>query len=241
MSSNGGSKPFVLRPSSVLAVYAHPDDADIACGGSLARWSAEGADVHLVIVTDGEKGSLDQSADPVHLATLRVGEVQRAAEALGVRSIEHLAIPDGDVPEQPWLLGALVERVRRHQPDVVLGHDPTAIFFGSVYVNHRDHRATGWALLDAVAPAAAMPLYFPEAGAPHRVPHVLLSGSLEPDAVVDITSSLDAKIAAVAEHQSQLSGDPEWVAETVRQRAKEAGRLAGVAFGEGFRHLELGG
>ena len=240
MTTSSGSKPLELRPSSVLAVYAHPDDADIACGGSLARWASEGASVRLVIVTDGGKGSLNPSDSPAEIAQRRVGEVRRAAEALGVESVEHLAIPDGDVPEQPWLLGAFVERVRRYQPDVVLGHDPTAIYFGNVYVNHRDHRASGWALLDAVAPASAMPLYFPEAGPPHRVPHVLLSGTLAPDAVVDVTNHIEAKVAAVAEHESQLSGDPGWVAETVRQRAAETGRSVGVRFGEGFRHLELG-
>ena len=79
----------------------------------------------------------------------------------------------------------------------MLGPDPTATFFGEVYVNHRDHRETGWALLDAVAPAAAMPLYFPEQGPPHQVSVLLLSGTHEPDVVVDVSRTIDIKVKAV--------------------------------------------
>ena len=113
------------------------------------------------------------------------------------------------------------------------------LFFGGVYVNHRDHRGTGMALLDAVAPACAMPLYFPEAGPAHRVPTLLLSGTLAPDAYVDISATIADKLAAVGAHRSQLDDDHAWVARTVRARAEEDGRLAGVLLAEGFRLLEL--
>ena len=94
----------------------------------------------------------------------------------------------------------------RLKPEVVLGPDPTATFFGEVYVNHRDHRETGWALLDAVAPAAAMPLYFPEQGPPHQVSVLLLSGTHEPDVVVDVSRTIDTKVKAMLAHASQLGG-----------------------------------
>ena len=241
MTSAGSPRLFGTAPSCVLGVYAHPDDADVACGGALARWASEGADVHLVVLTDGGKGTSDPSAVPHELAATRMAEVERAASALGLASVVHLAIPDGEVPEQRELLGSLVKLIRSLRPEVVLGHDPAAVYFGNVYVNHRDHRAAGWALLDAVAPACAMPLYFPEAGAAHRVSHVLLSGTLEPDTFVDITGSINAKVAAVREHKSQLDDDPEWVSKTVRRRAEDDGRLVGVRYAEGFRHLELDG
>jgi len=239
--SASAARLFSTSPRCVLGVYAHPDDADVACGGALARWAAEGAEAHLVVLTDGGKGTADPSAAPSELAATRLTEVERASSALGLASVVHLAIPDGEVPEQAGLLGALVALIRKLRPQVVLGHDPTAVFFGNVYVNHRDHRAAGWALLDAVAPACAMPLYFPDAGVAHRVSHVLLSGTLEPDTFVDITGSIDAKVAAVREHQSQLDDDPEWVSKTVRRRAEDDGRVVGVRYAEGFRHLELDG
>ena len=130
--------------------------------------------------------------------------------------------------------------IRRVRPDVVLGHDPTAVFFGQAYFNHRDHRMAGWALMDALSPAAALPHYFPDAGPPHQVGAVYLSGTLEPDTWVDITATIDVKAKAVECHQSQFAGADGWAGDVVRQRAEEEGHRAGTAFAEGFRGLQLG-
>ena len=195
--------------------------------------------MHLVLLADGGKGTSDPAVDPSALARLRSEEVAAAADVLGIRSVEILGIPDGEVPEQLDLIERLVTRIRTLRPSCVLGHDPTAVFFGSVYVNHRDHRAAGWALLDAVTPAASQPHYFPQAGAPHRVSDILLSGTLEVDAVIDVSTTIDRKVEAVVAHGSQLPGDHAWIRSSVRQRAQEVGRSAGVPFAEGFRHLVL--
>lgn len=239
MTKHGDGRLLDLRPARVLAVYSHPDDADVACGGTLATWAARGVEVSLLLLCDGGKGTIDSTVTPAVLAAIRAQEVAAAATEIGVSAVEMLNIPDGEVDQDGTLTGELVRRIRSLRPDVVLGHDPTATFFGSVYVNHRDHRAAGWALLDAVAPAAAMPHYFPECGPAHRVPDILLSGTLEADAFIDITSGLDAKVRAVMAHESQLIGDPNWVAASVRTRAEVDGRGVGVGAAEGFRHLEL--
>ena len=97
------------------------------------------------------------------------------------------------------------------------------MFFGQDYFNHRDHRITGFAALDAVAPAAAMPLYFPEAGPAHQVSTVLLSGTLEPDVWVDISATVDRKGEAVGCHRSQFPDGGEWAATAVRLAAEDAG------------------
>jgi len=130
--------------------------------------------------------------------------------------------------------------VRALRPAVVCGHDPTAVFFGQEYFNHRDHRIAGAALLDAVAPAAALPHYFPGSGPPHQVPTVLLSATLEPDQWVDISDTIETKAAAVECHRTQFAGQDGWAGEAVRRRAAEEGRRAGVAYAEGFRRLTLG-
>ena len=122
---------------------------------------------------------------------------------------------------------------------VVVGPDPTAVFFGDSYVNHRDHREVGWAVLDAVAPAASSPLYFPDQGPPHQVGGVLLSGTLEPDAWVDVTATIEQKITAVACHESRLGGDPDLVRQLLRARTAESGVHAGVAHAEGYRRLRF--
>ena len=230
---------FAEVPERVLAVYAHPDDADVACGATLARWADAGSEVHLLLLADGGKGTSDPAVEPADLAATRALEVAAAVDVLGLATVEILGIADGEVPEQLDLIETLVQRIRNLRPSCVLGHDPTAVFFGSVYVNHRDHRAAGWALLDAVSPSAAQPHYFPDSGPPHRVNDVLLSGTLEADTYVDVSSTIDRKVDAVTAHGSQLPGDHEWIRSSVRQRAAEVGRAAGVAFAEGFRHLVL--
>jgi LmbE family N-acetylglucosaminyl deacetylase len=148
---------------------------------------------------------------------------------------------DGELTDDAVLRGQLVASVRRFRPDVVLCPDPTAIFFGHEYFNHRDHRVTGMAALDAVSPAASLPHYFPEAGPAHQVATVLLSGTLEPDIWVDISGTVDVKGEAVGCHRSQFPDGVEWASTAVRLSAEDAGRRAGVAFAEGFRSLRLGG
>ncbi len=227
-------------PRGVLAVYAHPDDADIGCGGALARWAAAGSAVHLVVCTDGGKGTTDPDVDPKTLVDERAGELQASSALIGLTSVVNLGFPDGELTDSEEFRGLLVERVRALRPEVVCGHDPTALFFGDTYVNHRDHRILGSAVLDAVAPAAALPHYFPEAGQAHQVTTVLLSGTLQPDEWVDVSDTIERKAAAVECHRSQLAGERGWAGDAVRRRAADEGRRAGVAYAEGFRRLNLG-
>lgn len=226
-------------PERAVAVYAHPDDADVSCGGTLARWASAGAHIHLVVCTRGEKGSPEPGTSATQLAEVRTGEVTAAAEALGIVSHELLGYPDGDIENTPDLRGRLVEIVRRERPVAVVCPDPTAVFFGQHYYNHRDHRVVGYATLDAVSPAAAQPLYFPDAGPAHQVATVFLSGTLEPDVWIDISSTLDRKEHALLCHSSQLGESGEWLRTVVRERAEQGGRAAGVVYAEGFRRLQL--
>jgi len=226
-------------PASALAVYAHPDDPEVSCGGTLARWAEAGCRVEVVLCASGDKGSSDPAIGGAELAARRAGEVERAGQALGVGAHHLLGHPDGELDERV-LTGELVGLIRSSRPEVVVCPDPTAVFFGEHYFNHRDHRCVGWAALDAVAPAASQPRYFPEAGPPHRVQSVYLSGTLAPDVWVDITASVERKARALMCHESQLGEPGEWLRSVVRQRAEEAGRQAGVAYAEGFRRLRLG-
>jgi LmbE family N-acetylglucosaminyl deacetylase len=228
-------------PGVVLAVYAHPDDADVACGGSLSRWAKAGSAVHLVVCTDGGKGSFNPKAVPKKLAAERAGELEASSAIIGLTSVTNLGLPDGELVDSDEFRRTLVAHVRQLRPDVVCGHDPSALFFGQEYFNHRDHRIAGTALLDAVSPAAALPLYFPDAGPPHQVATVLLSGTLEPDVWVDVTDTIECKAAAVECHRTQFADAEGWAGEAVRRRAEEEGRRAGTPFAEGFRRLTLSG
>ena len=225
-------------PARALAVFAHPDDPEVGCGGTLARWAAGGCEVHLVIANRGDKGSADPATDPDELAARRAHEVARAAEVLGLAGTEHLGYPDGEIDNDAVLRERLIEVIRRLCPDALVAPDPTAVFFGESYVNHRDHRQLGWAVLDALVPAAS-PLYVPSAGPAHQVGLVLLAGTLEADAWVEIGDVLDRKVAAVSCHQSRLGEDPRLIAELLEHRAAEEGRRAGVSHAEAFRRLRF--
>ncbi|HET6951062.1 MAG TPA: PIG-L deacetylase family protein [Acidimicrobiales bacterium] len=227
-------------PARAMAVYAHPDDPEVSCAGTLAHWAARGADVRLVVVNAGDKGSHDPATDPAVLTRRRAREVHAAAEVLGLAGVDLLGLPDGEVDNDIALRGLLVGLIRTHRPEVVVGPDPTAVFFGDSYVNHRDHREVGWALVDAVAPAAGSPLYFPDAGPPHQVGALLLSGTLQADAWVDVSDAVESKIAAVACHESRMGDDPALVAELLRARMSETGSQAGLDHAESFRRLRFG-
>src|SRR3974390_773718 len=126
-------------PSGVLAVYAHPDDADGACGGSLARWAKAGGAVHLVVCTDGGKGTADATVEPSRLVAERACELQESSSIVGLTSIDNLGFPDGELTDSEEFRRTLVTRVRALRPEVVCGNDPTAVFFGRDYFNHHDH------------------------------------------------------------------------------------------------------
>ena len=232
-------------PARVLAVYGHPDDPEISAGGTLARWADAGSEVSLLITTRGDKGTVDPNADRDELVALRIEETAAAVALLGLAGHRHLDHDDGDLPDDATLRAEICGVVRELRPDVVLCPDPTAVFFGDSYFNHRDHRVTGWATLDAIAPAAGNPHYFPEQLADgletHHVAEVYLSGTLEPNCWIDISDQLERKIDALFCHASQLVEAGDWFRDFLRERAEAGGRTAGVRYAEGFRRLTLSG
>jgi LmbE family N-acetylglucosaminyl deacetylase len=232
-------------PARALAVYGHPDDPEISAGGTLAAWAARGCEVWVLLATRGDKGTTDPDADLDALAEQRRAETAAALGRLGLAGHRRLEHPDGSLVDDDTLRSEICSVVRELRPEAVLCPDPTAVFFGDRYFNHRDHRITGWATLDAVAPAAANPHYFPDqiaAGlAVHQVDRVYLSGTLEPNCWIDVTATLDRKIDALFCHSSQLVDAGEWFRDFLRERAETDGRAAGVRYAEGFRRLTLRG
>ena len=183
----------------------------------------------MLVTTRGDKGSDDPDADPDALAALRVEETAGRVARARRRRRTTSTIPTASSPTTARCGCELVRSVRSVRPDVVCCPDPTAVFFGDGYFNHRDHRITGWATLDAVAPAAGQPALLPRA--PRRrastcttVAAVYLSGTLEPNAWVDITATLERKIEALFCHASQLVETGDWFRQFLRDAAEAAGR-----------------
>lgn len=186
-------------PDSVMAIGAHPDDAEFGAGGTIFNWAQQGTDVTFVIATDGSMGSWDPRIDRADLVADRRREQRAAAAILGVASVAWLGQPDGDLQQTRGLRKAITSLIRTHRPDVVLTHDPW-----QRYQLHPDHRATGFLAIDAVV-AAREPRFYPEQQLEaHRPSAVLLWSADEPDHAepVDVRA-FEAKIQALLCHASQ--------------------------------------
>ena len=222
------------KERTILAVGAPPDDVEFTAGGALAQWIAEGWIAHLVVCTDGGKGSHDPEVNPAALAAQRRKEQIAAAEAVGIAEVIFLDHPDGELGRATVLTETLVRLMRRLRPDRLLSWDPWRR-----YQLHPDHRVAGLATLDA-ALAAGNPHYYPEQLADgltaHRVEEVYLFGAEEPDTWMDITATLERKLAAIACHRSQVERMPH-LAEDVRRCNADYGQQGGSAYGEAFKVL----
>lgn len=231
-------------PQVAVAVGAHPDDVDFACGGTLAMWAAAGCTTHHVVLTDGSKGTWDSGDDLTALVATRQAEQRAAAHLLGSASVTFLGQVDGELQSGLAERRALCRTLRTLRPDVVLGHDPWRR-----YRLHPDHRHAGWLTLDAVV-AARDPAYFPDLGmTPHRPHTVLLFEADEPDHVEDIGAALPIKVEALLAHRSQhrttmgigTGGDAAEVENfrlAVVGQAARHGQLAGLPFGEAFHRID---
>jgi LmbE family N-acetylglucosaminyl deacetylase len=196
--------------SKALVVAPHPDDAEILAGGTMARWTSEGTEIVLCVVTNGAAGSNDPTVERDWLIATREREQRESAAILGVSEVTFLRQEDGFVEDSHELRRQLIREIRRHKPEVVVGPDPSSYYFGQWYINHPDHRRVGEALLAAVNPGTTtVPLYrtelFDRGFLPHAVKACLLS-SVTPDYFVDITDFIDIKIAALEAHRSQMDG-----------------------------------
>jgi LmbE family N-acetylglucosaminyl deacetylase len=187
------------RPLRVLTVGAHPDDAEFGAGATLAKWAGDGAEITILVVTDGSKGSWDIAVDQVDLIEGRKAEQRAAAKVLGATNIVHLDHVDGELIYTPELRIEIAVEIRRHTPDIVLSHDPW-----QRYQMHPDHRATGFAAVDAVV-SAREPLALMDSGLDaHRPEAVLLWSADEPDHAELVAEDwFDVKLDALLCHSSQ--------------------------------------
>ncbi|MFQ6090624.1 MAG: PIG-L deacetylase family protein [Candidatus Bipolaricaulia bacterium] len=229
----------------ILVISPHPDDLDFACAGTVARLVGEGHEVSYVIVSDGSKGTRGvpegKNIGEAELIELRKREQREAARVVGVEDVTFLGFKDGEIEDTPKLREELVKQIRRFKPDIVFSFDP-APSFDSFFRAHRDHRMVAVAVFDAIYPASHNRLYFPhllEQGyEPHRIGEAWFFSTVNPDRFIDITETMEKKIAALACHRSQLR-DMERIAELVKERAREWGEVGGYRYAEAFRRVEM--
>jgi LmbE family N-acetylglucosaminyl deacetylase len=224
-------------PEAAMVIVAHPDDAEFTVAGTVAAWAKAGCHVTYVVCTDGNTGSHEPGMTREKLAEIRRAEQRAACATLGVSEVVFLGYGDGQLQPTLDLRRDLVRVIRQYKPEVVIAWDPTVMFLGDDYINHPDHRAAGQAALDAAAPASAMPLLWPEAGAPHSVRQVYIYGNDEPNVWVDVTETIEQKIAALKQHASQMGDwDP---TEMIKEWSAETGKEKGLAYAESYRAITL--
>jgi len=224
-------------PQSAMVIVAHPDDAEFTMAGTVAAWAQAGCRVTYLVCTDGNAGSHEPGMTRQRLAEIRRAEQRAACAMLGVAEVLFLGYDDGQLQPTLELRRDLVRVIRQQKPEVVLTSDPTRFFHGDHYINHPDHRAAGQAALDAVAPASAMPLLWPETGEPHQVHKVYIYGNSEPNVWIDIAGTIEGKIAALKQHASQMGDwDP---TERIMEWSVEVGKDKGLAHAESFRMIAL--
>ena len=216
----------------VLAVVAHPDDADCLCAGTLARAKADGAAVGICVLCRGDKG---QPAEPIEdLAEVRRGEMAAAAALLGAELLTG-EFGDGQLADGPEQRAVVVELLRRYRPTLVLAHAPEDY--------HADHRAAS-ALAEAASWFATSPGHktaspvLPAQPALWWMDTVNTSG-FSPGFYVDVTEYVELKRRMLACHKSQLrrgtGSDFSPLEDLMLRQCAARGAEAGVAAAEAFR------
>lgn len=224
-------------PLDVLAVFAHPDDAELLCGGTLAKSADAGQRVGILDLTAGEMGSRGSPE-------LRAREAARAADVLGIAVRRCAELPDSRLENTEEARLRIVRHLRELRPRIVVTHWKAG--------RHRDHRLASEMVRDACFLSALRKLDAP--GEPFRPLKLVYATAFREDAdppsvVVDIGGTIDRKLEAIAAYASQfdgvtqagevLPGGDRPLAEQVRVKCAHYGSLIRAAYGEPFRFDEV--
>jgi len=219
-----------MEPLRLLAVTAHPDDAELLMGGALAAAAAAGERAGVIDLAAGESGTRGSAA-------LRAKEAEEAAAMLGLAHRENLGLPDGGIEADRESRGRLAGRIRALRPEILLVH-------------HRGGRNPDHLAAADLARAAAYSAGLAKLGrgAPHRPRRILEAASFQdvpPDLVLDISAVFETKRKAIAAYRSQFDGALEGgdilsngtddLLEQVAFRARAYGALVQVPYGEPYR------
>jgi LmbE family N-acetylglucosaminyl deacetylase len=228
-------------PESAMAIFAHPDDIEFSCSGTMARWARAGSRICYVLCTSGDVGIADPGMTRERATEIREAEATEAARRTGVSNLVFLREPDGMLEATMSLRKKLVREIRRFRPELVVAGDPTVLWAGSDYINHPDHRAAAQCAIDAIFPAAGQPNLFEELAEEglraHKVRKVYVSGWSQTDLYVNIDSTIDVKVDALRAHVSQMRDwDP---TDRIKEWAAESAKGKEMDYAESFRVVTL--
>ncbi len=231
MSNRGDEGELPIR--RVLAVAAHPDDIEILCAGTMARYAQMGCEIVLCNATSGDRGSVDGPTEEI--ARIRDQEARRSAALLGATYM-CLGFHDCELPADDLEARLrFVDLIRETRPDIVFTHHPGDY--------HADHVATSKLTFDASF-MAAVPLLRTGVAASSKVLPVyymdtLAGQSFLPEEYVDISGVLELKKQMLSQHQSQVAWMREHdgldVIDFMLTHSRFRGYQCGVAYAEGFQ------
>lgn len=222
----------------ILAVGAHPDDLEILCAGTLAKYRARGDEVFMCHVADGDKGHFVIMPD--ELTPIRAQEACAAADVIGAKCVA-LNFLDAEILDTPETRTRFIEMVRTVRPDVVITHHPDDY--------HTDHKITSALVLEGSFSATIPHLFTAHEFLP-AVPIVYFMDTLaglnfQPEEYVDISVHLAQKKEMLAKHASQLTWlmdhDKYDALDALETVAKFRGYQCGVKYAEGFIRYRVWG
>lgn len=227
----------------ILVFGAHPDDAELGAGATIAKATAQGKKVGIVDMTRGELGTRGTPE-------IRDQEAEKAAKILGIAVRENLEFADGFFVNDKNHQMAVIQMLRKYQPDIVLCN--------AIEDRHIDHAKGSKLVSDACFLSGLVKVdsklpgddEWQQAWRPKQVYHYIQWKNLEPDFVVDVTGFIDKKMEAISAYASQFydpkSKEPNTpissknFTDSIAYRARDLGRLVGVEHAEGFnveRHI----
>lgn len=222
---------------NILAVGCHPDDLEIGCGGTLAKYVKLGHKVVMCHVANGNRGHA--VIMPEELRTMRIKEAKESGKIIGAFEVVTLDVADLEVDSRDTeIIKGLTDVIRKAQPDLIITHSPEDYM--------KDHLEVGRMVFDASF-SASVPHFFTKEQAHSKIPPVYYMDTLAgvnflPQEYVDVSEEIDIKINALACHESQIK----WMLEHdkidfldfVRTVSKFRGLQCGCRFAEGFRRCE---
>ncbi len=221
----------------ILVFGAHPDDAELGAGGTIAKEVSLGKKVGIVDLTRGELGTRGS-------AEIRDTEAAKAAKILGVEVRENMEFADGFFVNDKEHQLELIKIIRKYRPEIVLCN--------AIDDRHIDHPKGSKLVSDACFLSGLVKIdtklegdeNWQEAWRPKQVYHFIQWKNLKPDFVLDVSGFIDKKTEAIMAYSSQFydpnSNEPETpissknFIDSVNYRARDLGRIVGVEHAEGF-------
>lgn len=226
---------FCAMKLDILAIMAHPDDAELGCAGTLIAHAAKGYKVGIIDLTAGELGTNGT-------VETRAKEAAEAARIMGLTIRENMGFKDGFFVNDEAHQRALITQIRRFQPRIVIAN--------AISDRHPDHARAAKLTEDACFFSGLKKIEtvfegkVQQAWRPEQIFHILQSNYIEPDLIVNISDYWEQKMAAILAYQTQfyvpgMNNEPTFIAtpefmDFLKGRARELGQAIRVSYGEGF-------